>query len=231
VPPALVGGDGEPIAEAYPGAQPCEPLSTGYAGDEQCLKAPAPEAGFQLRYGPSSYDDADEIAKYLLEPGGELVDCVFVKTPNPTEVFVNQYHARLRPGTHHMITYTQPEARADSTQPEDCRQGAEFTFLVGATTPTTDILPDRGGGAPEDVGLALPIPPVAQAAIQMHYVNTGEEPLLKEGWINVVYLAESEVTGLVNPITWIGGLGMSVPPRTTEVVTSGGPGCTAIEQP
>jgi hypothetical protein len=209
------------------GAAPCIDFSTGFAGDSQCLAAPPEDKGFQLHYGPSNYDDPEEVNKYIIQPSEELVDCIFTKTPNKADIYVNEYHARLRPGTHHMITYIEPGDRADSTAPEECRQGAEFTFLVGATTLTTDITAGGPDSAPEYKGSALKIPATSQAAIQLHYLNTTSEPILKEGWINVLYA--DTVTLEVNPITWLGGIGMAVPPRSKQTIIAGGGTCTVSQ--
>lgn len=215
----------------YPTAQPCDGFGpTGFDGDGFCIAAPDPAEGFQLHYGPSGYDDPDEVAHWVILPGDELTDCMFSKTPNTGDVFVDTYHARLRPGSHHMITYTQPTARDDSTYPEDCAQDADFTFLVGATTPITDIGVDNANRAPEDAGLALKIPGRSQVAVQMHYVNVTNKPILKEGWINVIYTPPDHVRELVGPVTWLGGLAMAIPPKTTQIIEAGGASCTTADR-
>jgi hypothetical protein len=145
---------------------------------------------------------------------------MFMKTPNVTDIHFNDFHVRLRPGTHHMITYAQPNEMPDSTVPEACRQGAQFTFLVGATAPNTDILMS-GNGAPEFEGAAMLISAKSQAAVQMHFINTTDHDRLKEGWINMMYVDSSNVKLETNPITWLGGVGMNIGPHT-HVVTKGG---------
>jgi hypothetical protein len=120
-----------------------------------------------------------------------------------------------------MITYVQPGTMPDSTAPEPCRQGPSFTFLVGATAINTDITSVGASGSPEYDGAAMFIKAQSQAAVQMHFINTTQQPHLKEGWINALYMPEKEVKLEVNPITWLGGLGMSIPPHT-QVTTQGG---------
>jgi hypothetical protein len=202
------------------GATPCKnPISTGFAGDDQCLDAPDPGTGIHMHYGPSNYDDPDELAKFTIEPQQELVDCMFQKTPNEEDVHMNTYHVRLRPGTHHMITYVQPGDHAPSTQPEPCNQGAQFTFLVGATSINTDI--SAVGAAKEYEGAAMLIKAKSNAAIQMHFINTTEDTHLKEGWINGLTVPNDEVKLETNPITWLGGIGMSIKPQTQVTVKGG----------
>lgn len=227
--PARPGGD---EARYFDTARECDPLNSGYAGDEFCIQPPSPDEGFQLHYGPTNYDDPAEVEGFLIKPGEEYVDCIMRKTPNEQEVWSGTYHARLRPGSHHMITYLQGEDRPDNAVPtKDCRMGVDFTFFVGATTLATDIGIEGRDEAPEDQGLALHVPPRSQVVISLHYVNTGDKPLLKESWINAVLLPEDELLGEVQPVTWIGGLAMAVAPNSREVIQGGAtaPGgtCTA----
>src|SRR5262245_8767071 len=63
---------------------PCN-IHSGYAGDELCILPPDPSEGFQLHYGPPSYDAA-AVQPYLINPGDEMTDCFFVKSPNPVKV-------------------------------------------------------------------------------------------------------------------------------------------------
>jgi hypothetical protein len=216
--PAGAGGDGGSGGglKHYAGAQPCEGFSTDYKGDEYCIREPEAGTGMQLHYGPSNYDDQAEVDKYLIQPGDEVTDCLFMKTPNTDTVFVNQYHARMRPGSHHMITYTQSGSRPDSVAPEGCNQGTSSRFLVGSQEPTIDIL--RDDNAPEQKGYAMQVGPTLQAAVQLHYINTTNEPLLKEAWINVVFADPAIVTTHVEPIFWIGGYGMNVPVGQKQII-------------
>lgn len=72
------------------------PADSGWPGDE--LRPCEPEAGkaMLLHYGPSNYDDAEEIAKYTLEANGEVEDCIYVEAPNEDEVYIGKYHGRMR---------------------------------------------------------------------------------------------------------------------------------------
>src|SRR5882672_2350240 len=114
----------EAAAPSGEGAKPCT-ISTGYAGDGNCILAPDPALGFQFHYGPSNYTDPNEVQKYTLDPGKEVTDCVFFQTPNAADVFFNEYHSRMRPGSHHMLLYIQPPNGSihTSTGPEACNQG------------------------------------------------------------------------------------------------------------
>ena len=103
--------------------QPCGNLNTGYPGDENCILPPPEGTGFQFHYGPINYSEA-EIAKWLIGPSEEVTDCILIDTPNDTEIYFNEYHARMRPGSHHMLLFTVPDDLPDSAQPQlRCNEG------------------------------------------------------------------------------------------------------------
>ena len=52
---------------------PCN-IQSGYPGDEYCLLPPPPGEGIQVHFGPSSYTDKAEVAKYLIKPSDESND-------------------------------------------------------------------------------------------------------------------------------------------------------------
>jgi len=164
---------------------------------------PDPSIGFQLHYGPARYDDPEEIKKYLIMPGEETTDCVFVKTPNEVEIFHSEYHGRMRPGSHHLLVYTKSTESPDSAGPEACNLGVDTAMILGAQKPKIDI--DRSENpAPENDGMAQKLAPRAQAVLQMHYINTTSRPTLREAWANVVYtdpsaVKDTSIPGLIFP--------------------------------
>jgi len=211
---------------AYDGK--CE-LSSGHAGDSLCLGVPEPAEGFQLHYGPSRYDDPAEVGRFLLEPGEELTDCLYMTTPNDTEVFWRDYHLRARTGTHHVIVYTGSSEMPDGTLGV-CDLGTDMRFFVGAQSGldesgvVLDVPLPGSQTLPENRGHAQRLAPRSRVAFQMHYVNTGKQPILREGWVNFHYLPAAEVEVVIDPIFFIGGLGMDVQPGSREVVSARG--CT-----
>jgi hypothetical protein len=216
------GDDSEPTGTGKPGpddwgtaAMPCN-ISTGYPGDELCILPPPEGTGFQMHYGPASYDQA-EINKFLLMPGDERTDCIFVDTPNQTEMFFNEYHGRMRPGSHHMLLYLADADVPDTNQPGPCNEGLTQRNMFGAQEPVTDFGP-KLDGAPENKGLGFRIPPKQQGKLQLHFINTGTEPVLREAWANAIYVDASSVTQIFDPIFFIGGLGMNIQPGQTTIL-------------
>jgi hypothetical protein len=201
------------------GVTPCN-IHSGFDGDELCIQAPPADKGFQFHYGPSDYNNAAEVKKYTLEPGQEVTDCVFFPTPNDQTVYFNAYHSRMRPGSHHMLLYTQ-SAMETETGPNDgpvaCNQGIDSRNLFGAQTPTLDV-DGNVDGAPENSGMAVTIAPHQQAVMQLHFINAGTKPILREAWANVVYVDKSQVTQLSDPIFFIAGVTMNVKMGSTVTI-------------
>ena len=64
----------------------CTNVKTNFPGDEACIPAPPAGEGMQIHIGPSNWDDAEEVAKYVLHPGEESSECFTVRTPNDKAV-------------------------------------------------------------------------------------------------------------------------------------------------
>jgi hypothetical protein len=73
------------------------------------------------------------------------------------------------------------------------------------------------------------VPPPRPIAMNWHFVNTGDKPLLQEIWVNFIYIDESKVTQFVKPIEWLGGLTMSIPPQAHTTLQSPAGSCKAPE--
>jgi hypothetical protein len=202
------------------GGQPCTGPASGYQGDSLCITPPDPAYGAQFHYGPADDTNPDEVAKFLLQPGEEETDCVFFMTANADPVYFNEYHSRMRPGSHHMLLYIQPPGGVTETTPDagpiDCTQGLQTRNLFGATTPTLDV--SNFDGAPENAGLAVEIPGKQQAVMQAHFINTGTVPLLREVWANIVYTPESSVKTLGDPIFFLAGLAENIAEGTSTTL-------------
>lgn len=199
--------DGEPkTAQA---AEACV-TNSGYAGDAACLAAPSAEKGFQLHYGPRDHDDPSEVAKYVLDPGQEIVDCYATKTANTTDVFSIGYQFHMRPGSHHLIAQTQQAPIPDGFLP--CGSVAVSPGGLGGTQKQEDdYLTDP---ASENEGLAIKIAQKTQAILNFHVINTTDAPMLTEAWLNYFYAQPSEVRGLRGAVFLVGGLGYRIDPGT-----------------
>lgn len=198
-------------------AEPCG-ISTGFNGDDLCIKPPPADMGFQAHYGPSDYTNQAELDKFIIQPGAEKTDCIYLKTPNDAMVYVNEYHGRMRPGSHHMLVYVIDGADIPTNMtPGSCNQGLNDRMLLGAQTEKIDIAASQSH-APENVGLAEKVPANSQLVMQLHFFNSSDQPKLREAWANVMYADPSTITQFSDPIYFIGGIGMNIPPGATQVL-------------
>jgi hypothetical protein len=150
-------------------------LKTSWRGDEYCIKAPPPEKGFQIHYGPTSYDNPDP--KFIMQPGGETVESIPAMTGNTTDKYYYWRQYRMRPGTHHLIVTA---------------TGANGRRLGGAQNLAYDN-PDRGEIPAENQDVGMPIAANTPVNLSLHYINTTDKPILKEVWINFWYRDPADV--------------------------------------
>lgn len=222
--------------------QSCKtPIHSPYLNDELCLEPPPADVGFQIYFGPGTdknYDDPNALAPYVLAPGaGDGVMCVAATTPNDVESFSREHHVRTRSGTHHIIYWrsidpTTSTIPADGTQAAECRSGlgtGNQSFFIG----TESALSLAGGklDAPlpaqdptkytaEEKGFAWKIPAKTRIWIETHFVNVSDKPMLREAWANVAYADSASVTKIIDPIFFISGLALNLPPGQSTVVQS-----------
>jgi len=202
----------------------CSP-DTGWPGDEYALCAPKEDEGLQLHYGPSDYNDADEIARYTTDAKVELEDCFLVNSENQEKRYLNQYAGRMRPQSHHMILWGVGE---DPMAPiprglGSCSGSATLgsSFYLGAQNLEIDIPDLRNQPDLIEERVARPLPAEQLFSINMHYLNRSEDPILRESWINLYYANEELIEGEVKAIFLVQPL-INLPPQSTGTIVSGG---------
>ena len=223
----------EPASTVDTGTAPCnQQTSFGDAdGDARCILPPDPAYGMQFHYGPTDYDDPVEVAKYTLQPGGEVIDCVFFVTTNADSVFFDAYHSRMRPGGQRMILSLLQELPGaplvtGSNGPTTCESTESVRDLLSTQTAMLDV-DSIGGGAPENQGLAVQIPSGQQGVLQAHFINATSKPILREVWANLLYAPSSAVTQLGEPALFASGatgkvsLGQSTAVTGTTTIPEG----------
>jgi hypothetical protein len=125
-----------------------------------------------------------------------------------------------------LIVYTGSSVSAPDNTLGDCDQGTDMRFFVGAQSGLSadgvrlDVPLTGERQAPENDGYGQRLPPNTRVAFQAHYVNTSTEPILREAWVNFHYLPAEEVQVVMDPIFFIGGLGMSIAPGTEKTVVA-----------
>jgi hypothetical protein len=153
-------------------------LDTAWTGDQYCINAPPAEQGFQLRVGPTDYDNPGP--QYLVNPGDELNETIPATSGNATDVYYYFRQYRMRPGSHHMIL----------------SRGGGLTGggrMGGSQTPAKDS-PTGGVIAPENQGVGMPLSARTALSFSLHYYNFSDAPIIKDVWVNVWYRDPALVT-------------------------------------
>jgi hypothetical protein len=200
-----------------PSPQPeaCSQVS-GFEGDDLCIPPPDPSEGIQLHVGPTSYDDMDALAPYVIAPGDENVKCYIAKIPQSGFYYFNQKN-RMRPSSHHMLVNLMQDTGQAEGPTDQCEGIGTPGMIPGSQTPSRDF-PDNELG-PEDQGLGRYLPEGAIASFQLHYVNTSSEPKLREAWVNLYRKDESEVTQHLQNVFMVGDIAINIPPMTEQTTT------------
>jgi len=196
------------------GALRCR-VNTGYPGDELALCDLDPEEGQVIHFGPSDYSDPEDVAKFVLEPGGEDEFCLYVNTTNATERFFNSYHGRMRPNSHHLIVTMPPRHEETQTSPWKCGPQVLDRWLFGSQDPQIDVGAGADPRMPEpgdpDYGLAHDVPANQTLLIDFHNLNTGDEVELREAWASMHYTPADEVLLRADLIAFY-NVGLNIPP-------------------
>ncbi len=214
------------------GAPLC-PVNTGYNGDDLAICAPADlNEGMLLHYGPKDYNNPAEIEKYKMLPFGEAENCVYVRTTNTEPVWVNRFHGRMRPESHHLIVTIAPEwpEGVVEGEPVPCDQGEAFgsRWLLGSQDPQIDLevegsspgsLPAKEGDP--EFGAGTVIQPNSVLRIDMHYVNGTDQEILREAWVYLKTVPADQVKVQVDMITFF-QVNINVPPNSKGTVTARG---------
>jgi hypothetical protein len=189
-------------------------VHTGYAGDELALCDLGAEEGMVLHFGPSDYDDPASVEPFLLHPGGEQEFCIYMQTPNERDRYVDAYHGRMRPNSHHLIV-TMPSEHESSTVPFECGPQVIDRWLFGSQDPQIDV--QNGGTAQEsspgdpDYGLAQIVPAHQTLLFDFHNVNTTGETQLREAWASFHYIEAEKVETTLDMLAFY-QLDISIPP-------------------
>lgn len=191
----------------------CPDLNSGFPGDEACIAPPPEGEGMQIHIGPSNYDDPEEIAKFTVAPGYDGNECWNFHTPNGEKIYYQTYVLSSRPGTHHIINTMY------ITEVED---GGFVACRDGGTGMNSDIIANLPGAskpymprtkvAPENAKLGKPITANAASQADLHYFNFTDDDVLREFWLNVYFVPESEVDEEPLQIRGMGGFGWNANP-------------------
>jgi hypothetical protein len=202
------------------GLVPCEPLNSGYAGDEICLLPPDPGTGHQIHIGPADYDDPAQVEPFLLYPdataSGDVTGHYRLITDNDETIQFYEQHYRMRPGSHHLFMSLLSELIAEADVGWVPGGGGLEGLLIGGTQRAIGDFPPSGETPPEDANLARPLPPRTSMSFELHYVNVTPDPLFREVWINLMK-TESDAPEVLGGVFMIGG-GFNIPPGDRQML-------------
>jgi hypothetical protein len=225
-PGAAAPGDGGDSGDGGArGAPRCPTTPTGYPGDDQCLEAPPRDEGIQIHFGPSRYDDPDEVARFVV-PAGETRDWCFeqlVSLGEPVERFISSRIIHLRPGARAGQVLL-ANASSSLGGPHDCPFGLTPVVSTTALTAAGAVASD----APELAGAAITFS-AGSIEARVQVVNDTSEPILAEGWFNLLFAPVPDGAQapeqVLHPVRLAAWTEAALPDGGTSLVTGGDPDC------
>lgn len=213
--------EGDDTYKTYPDPRGACKINSGYPDDHACILPPDPKEGFQIHVGPKNYEDREEVAKFILKAGEEVSACWTFHTPNDKDIYYQTSVLSGRSGTHHIINtmYSNDLPDGGFTRCADGGTGSSTTNigpLPGASKPYMA----RGHVAPENKHIGRKIPARVTAQADMHYYNFTDHDIVREFWLNIYYVDESQITGEGQQIRGMGGFDWNnnpIPPGTNKV--------------
>lgn len=209
---------------------------TGFPGDEFCILPPPRDKGIQVGFHPMEGDYFAQVSSgdmsgyatsdpdWVLPPGGENTRNYIAPADNAEEHSYYRTYFRMRTGSHHnIITLHAPDPEyawlptLGDSLPGLFDLERPVAGVLGGQQRPDDSTPVTFEKPAEDAGLYLRWPAEPSVLYNLHYFNTTDETVLKEGWVNVWWEEDAEV--LVN---WYMGLPLeqtlllSVPPGDVQ---------------
>jgi hypothetical protein len=201
---------------------------TPYGGDEYCILPPPAELGTQVHVGPEDYAKP---GTFELAAGNEENTMYYVNAPNADDHYYYRVNWRMRAGSHHMIITVSDTDREDGWAADltggqgknvgatGFDAGAGSRSFGGAQRPDLDRPQGTLAVPPENVGIGALLQAKQQFSFNLHHINTGESPVLREAWVNVWYMDKSEVTKEMKPLSASGSpRDVSIPARQRTVL-------------
>ncbi|HEX4352936.1 MAG TPA: hypothetical protein VHZ95_08485 [Polyangiales bacterium] len=197
--PAADGGGGSPAADggssADAGAQETPNTGTGSAtGDGKSLSA--------------------IIDMHAIPGGGQDHQCVIVELPNTQAVWVNDLHATLSTGSHHLIVDRRSSDSALQTAAASCPPsmgGDDTRLLIAQQHDTRVTLPS---------GVAYRLEAHQRIYLQLHYINMSSAAEDIQGRVDLTLADAASGTPIEAQSLFTGALSIDVAPHSPGSVTS-----------
>jgi hypothetical protein len=168
---------------------------------------------------------------FQLAAGAEENTMYWVNSPNEEDHYYYRVNWRMRPGSHHMIIQVSDKDHDDGwaadLMGEQARNVGNAGFdMSGGTrgfggSQRPDL--DRPQGVldvpEENVGIGALLKAKQQFSFNLHHLNSSDAPVLREAWVNVWYMDESEVTKEMRGLSASGSpRDVSIPARQRTVL-------------
>jgi hypothetical protein len=164
------------------------------------LIAPAQDQGFQAA-----------TPVFALQPGQEQFKCYHLTFPNSGEFDVGDWESQMSKGSHHFILYKTDTdvTRSDTLDSFGCTTSVgSGAWIYSAAVPHTHLaMPD---------GVAMPLASAQKVQFDMHYINTGTEPLQAHVVLNVNKVKGTNFQRAQSQVSF--NALINIPPNGTQTV-------------
>ena len=209
---------------------------TRFAGDEYCILPPPEDKGLQVGLHPqgadywnqmwagdmSGYDSA--AGDWVMHPGMETAQNYLGGADNTDPQNYYRTYFRMRTGSHHNIITMHEKGATEGWRPSGNGEALPGLFdssvgklvgVLGGQQRPDDGQPASLDKPTEDAGLYLKWPASPAILFNMHHINTTENDILREGWVNIWWESDATIAE-----SWFMGMGndqiaMNIPPGKT----------------
>jgi hypothetical protein len=172
---------------------------------EEAPVGPPPLTGdrYAIEYGPIA-----------VAPGQEATRCMTVRLSNTASIKVHQMRNLLSPGSHHVIVYKDDDpASVEKPTPYECRPFSGALNLSGLSAPVM-ITQKQEDALTLPNKVAYTFAPNQMVRIEMHYINSTDQPLMVHATSEFYAVPDSEIDHEAS-ILFIGTPDIEIPPGAT----------------
>jgi hypothetical protein len=187
---------------------------TGSAGTAGAL---APVGSPGSGRGTSAGDSSQLTAAILISQvpaAGEQHTCVIVELPNTQPVWVNEIHATLSTGSHHLIVDRRSSTTEVQTNAETCAPtmaGDDTRLLIAQQRETRVTLPS---------GVAYKLDAHQRIFLQLHYINLSTKPEDVQGAVELKLANKAAGMPIEAKSVFAGALSINLPAHSPGSASS-----------
>jgi hypothetical protein len=155
-----------------------------------------------------------QIVARAIPPGGEEHVCVITALENSEQVWVNEVHASLSGGSHHLIVDREDPAATLQATPQPCSptMAGDSTRLIIAQQRETEVkLPD---------GVAFSLVARQPLFLQLHYINLKDAPADITGTVELTLVDTKGGAPIEAKSRFTGATNINIPARGMSTVKS-----------